>query len=110
MTAACNAKHIYGPIALLMKELFDSNCLSQSNADRLKAALNEYDRITCSECSKPYCPFLKTDDWIEFMGYTSLADVIYYYEDEGCIGPIKPRKGIDPLKAKWARRPGSYNP
>lgn len=110
MTATCSAEYIYGPIALLMKDLFYNDALSDTKAEELKVALDAYWEITCNECDKPHCQFLRATDWIEYLGYTSLADLVYHYEYEKGIGPIKRRKQIDPLKATWARRPGSYNP
>lgn len=110
MTATCSVEHVYGRIALLMKDLFDNDGLPDTKAGELRAALDEYWETTCNGCGKPYCRFLKVTDWIEYLGYTSLADLIERYDYENGIGQIKPRKGVEPLKATWARRPGSYNP
>ncbi|MCA8495753.1 hypothetical protein, partial [Burkholderia arboris] len=111
MAAICSADGIYGEIASLMKELYDQGQLSEESSTRLVAALDKYWDIECdSECSMPYCKFQKPSDWIEYMGYTSLADLICRYDYESGIQPIKQRRSIDPLKASWARRPGHYSP
>ena len=108
MKEICGAEHIYAEIASLMEELYEHKRLAKGNTARLRKALNEYWMIECDhDCRTPFCKFKKPIDWIEYMGYTSLADLLKKFEYESRIKPIKQGASGDPLSA---RRSGHYNP
>ena len=91
-----------------MGELYEHKRLAKGNTARLRKALDEYWLIECDfDCRMPYCQFKRPNDWIEYMGYTSLSDLLNKFEYKPRIKPIKQGGSGDPLRA---RRPGHYNP
>jgi hypothetical protein len=114
MTTRCDAERIFQPLHDLLKKLSDSELTAKNDKNELVNLLNEYWDIECPEdnaCTANTCSFAKPIDWVEYHGYTCLADLIYRYnyEDDGVM-ELKDRKAIDPLDAPWARRNGHYNP
>lgn len=111
MSTGCSATGIYPLISALMRELFYDNSLSPQKQTELIEALDSYCDIECDvTCEMPQCPYARPSDWVSFVGYTSLSDLLDHYDHENGIVPIKRRGGIDPLKASWARRPGHFSP
>lgn len=113
MAESCKAKPECSTIRALMEELFRNDTLPEGKQAELKAALDGYWEIECPEnvCMViPYCPCAVASDWIEYLGYTSLGDLVDHYEYDEGIQPIKTRSSLDSLDAPWARRPGHYSP
>lgn len=111
MRKTCGAENIYAEIESLMRELYENRRLAKGNTARLREALDQYWDTECEfDCCMPYCKFKRPSDWIEYMGYTSLYDLLDQFEYRPRISPIKQRHSVDPLNATWARRRGHYNP
>lgn len=111
MSSSCSATNIYLVISSLMRELFYRDSLSEKEQEQLVEALNSYYDIECEVfCEMPHCPYARPTDWVTSIGYTSLSDLLEHYDHDKGIVPIKSRRGLDTLKATWARRPGHYSP
>lgn len=111
MANRCSAADIHPNIHELMSRLFYKGKLTESDISDLTSALDSYYDIECYiECKLPFCPYVKPCDWAEFLGYTSLSDVLDYYDHESGVGPVKKKDSIDTLDANWIRRPGHYSP
>jgi len=50
------------------------------------------------------------EDWIEYHGFPCLYDLIESLDQSEPIDRIPQAKSLDAFNAKWARRPGHYNP
>ena len=108
MKGICGAEHLHAEVASLMEDLYEHERLSKADTARLKKALDEYWMIECDhECRMPFCKFQRPVDWIEYKGYTSLADLLNNFEYELQIKPIEQGAAGDPLRTS---RPGHYNP
>jgi hypothetical protein len=107
MATGCSASSIYPIISDLMRQLFHNSSLTDPQKLNLTEALDKYFDIECDVvCAMPQCPYTRPSDWVSFLGYTSLSDLLDHYDYEEGIAPIKVRGGIDTLRATWARRPG----
>lgn len=109
----CDAEILFPEIEKLVKKLSDGNTLGENEDKSLRKFLDEYwNNIECPfECRPNKCLYANPQTWIEYHGYTSMAELLWYFEYEG-IDTLKLRdkKSIDALDANWARRPGNYNP
>ena len=113
MNIVCEAEKLFPQIEILIKRLSDGESLSKREDKSLRKLIDEYWEIECPEkqCAPNSCPFAKPDDWIEFHGYKTLADLLWYFEYEGIKKlQLKNKGSIDTLDAHWAKRPGHYNP
>jgi hypothetical protein len=111
---SCDALTLFVDIESLIKKLSDKQ-LSIEDDKLLRGLLDKYWSIDCpsdaSDCLPSKCPFADREDWIEYYGYTSLADLLNYFEYEDMeILQLKGRSGIDTMNAHWARRSGHFNP
>jgi len=114
MTTKCNAEVIFTDLHDLFKKISDEKLKSIKDKEKLIKLLDQYWEIECPEDNQwtpRTCLYAKPINWIEFHGYTCMADLIkrYDYEENGIID-LKNHKTIDPLKAHWACRNGHYNP
>lgn len=101
------------PAPGLLKLIDDKEFMSARQKERLKELLELWDSIECPEtgCIPEKCPYALPIDWVEYRGYVNLHDLIEHLDQTKEINAIPVRKKtVDPLKAKWARRKGHYNP
>lgn len=112
MANKCHVTGIHQTISDLLRDLTYNGLLPEAQQQVLIAALNEWSDVECpvESCEAAVCPYSKTADWIGYLGYTSLANLLEHYDHTNGIVPIKERCSVDPLDATWARRPGHYNP
>lgn len=115
MRIPCDAEKLYPKIEELIKKLCDNERLTKREDETLRASLDEYWQIECpfegKFCLPNQCPFATPQNWIEYEGYTSLADLLWYFEYEEIENlEVKEKRFIDPMDAHWARRCGHYNP
>ena len=114
MAIRCEAEELFPEIEKLIKKLSDGNTLGEDDDNRLRELLTKYWSIEeCPfECLPTRCSYAKPETWIEYHKYTSMADLLYYFEYDEEIDTLelKDKKAIDTLDAHWARRPGHYDP
>ena len=115
MEIPCEAEKLFPHIRELMKKLSDGKRLGKSDDRKLRELLDKYWDIDCpfdGRCCLPNkCSYANPETWIEYHGYTSMADLLSYFEYEDVDElDLEDKKSIDTLDACWARRPGHYNP
>ena len=112
MAIRCEAERYFPSIERLIKELSDGTVLRDDDDSTLRQLLNKYWKVECPfECLPNRCSYANPKTWIEYHGYTSMADLLANFEYEGKdVLELKDRNSIDTLDAHWGRRPGHYNP
>ena len=108
----CETILFFQEIHDLLKLISDKKFMSLKEKLRIKELLDLWDEIECPEsgCIPENCPYAMPIDWVEFHGYLNLHDLIEHLDQTKKIDFIPRRKSVEPLKAKWARRNGHYNP
>ena len=109
----CKVEGSVGEIAELLLRLSDGVVPSEASRVRLTQLLDRWDAATCPSdvCVPGNCPFRRaTDPWIQFHGFANLYDLIMKLEQRKPIDRIPANEGVDAFDARWARRPGHYNP
>ena len=99
---------IYGLLELIR----DKKKLSQSQNQDLKELVGSWKKTHCpkSGCIPGKCPYGYPYEWVEKLGYKNLHQLIKHLDQTKDIDFIPRKRSIDPLKAKWARRKGHFNP
>jgi hypothetical protein len=114
MKISCEAENLFVKIQKYLLKLSDETHLSKSEDKELRSLLDEYWNIKCPEgkdCLPNTCSFASPISWVEYHGYTSLGELLWYFEYEGVKKlKLNNKSSIDTLDAYWARRNGHYNP
>lgn len=115
MDIPCEAEKLFPNIEKLMKKLSDGKRLGKNDDKKLRELLGKYWDIECpfeGQCCLPNrCSYANPETWIEYHGYTSMADMLWYFKYEEMDElKLKDKKSIDALDAHWGRRRGHYNP
>ena len=78
----------------------------------LKRTIRDWRGIECSRsaCIVGRCPYLGSDDWVEFRGFSSIYAVIDSVDISKPLRFFPTTDGFDVFNVPWARRPGHYNP
>ncbi|ELX7501884.1 hypothetical protein SKP08_001949 [Vibrio fluvialis] len=111
----CDARSIYLSIESLIQKLSDGITLDSSEDNKLRELLDEYWDIECPSeqgaCQANTCMYAAPHSWIEYHGYVSMNELLWYFDYENMkVLELKNKNSVDMLAAKWARRPGHYNP
>jgi len=113
MDTTCGAEALFDEIEKYLQKLSDGVRLSKSEDKKLRSILDQYWGIECPEgktCLPNTCLFAKPITWVEYHGYTSLGELLCYFEYEDIeVLKLKNRGSIDTLDAHWARRGGHFN-
>ncbi|EKO3409299.1 hypothetical protein R1U54_001361 [Vibrio fluvialis] len=112
---SCDAERLYLSIEPLIKKLSDGAVLVVEEDKRLRELLDEYWDIECPSeaeaCRANSCIYAVPYSWIEYHGYISMNDLLGHFDYENMkVLELKNKNSVDMLGAKWARRPGHYNP
>ena len=112
MQIRCKAENYFPNIERLIRQLSDGKALGEDDDNMLRRLLREYWNAECPfECVPNRCLYANPITWIEYHGYTCMADLLSNFEyDEIDTLDLKDRNPMDTLNAHWARRPGHYNP
>ena len=110
MQIQCEAERYFPSLEKLIKKLSDGEILQEDDDSTLRKLLDNYWKVECPfDCLPNRCSYAYPNSWIEYHGYTSMADLLWHFEYEGIqILELKDRNSIDALDAP--RRPGNYNP
>jgi len=112
MPKLCPVGHIADEMNALLRLLSERTELDADQDKRLRELIVEWDSILCEQgCDAKFCSFLRPYDWVTYLGYRHLYEVIgpLPRDDETALA-VKPRKSFDALRASWAKRDGHYNP
>jgi hypothetical protein len=110
----CNVQHIAHPLEELLKKLSEGKSLSDVEAGKLQALIEEYWNGDCGSqsCRPGNCSFRRPHDWLQIPHrYKDIADVLCYEKSGVSDNPprLRARHGVEALRVPL-RRPGHYNP
>lgn len=108
----CETAEFFEPMSDLLRSIAYYGPLDKQRWHLLKTLLDRWDSIDCPEggCNAGICSYAKATDWVECQGYSCLFDLIQDLDQSDPIECLPVKKGFETLRAKWARRPGNYNP
>ena len=112
MQIQCEAERYFSSLEKLIKKLSDKTTLQDDDDRKLRNLLDNYWNVECPfDCVPNRCSYADPKTWIEYHGYTCMADLLLHFEyEELGVLELKDKKSIDALAAHWGRRPGHYNP
>lgn len=102
----------YDDIHDILKDISYKTPIADDKKAVLKRLIGRWYEIECPHdaCTPVLCPYLKQIDWVLYHGYKNMHELITCLDVNKEINQIPDRKSIEPLKAKWARRPGHFGP
>lgn len=115
MEISCEAEKLFPKIEKIIKKLSDGKSLTEEEDSSFRALLDTYFNIDCPFngrfCLPRRCSYANPESWINYHGYKSMADLLYYFVYEN-VKPLtlKNKKSIDIMDAYWAKRSGHYDP
>ena len=112
MPKLCPVGHIAGEMNALLRQLSERTELDTDQDKRLNELIVEWDSVLCEQdCDAKFCSFMRPYDWVTYLGYQNLYEIIDRLPRDGETALIiKPRKSFDVFRASWAKRDGHYNP
>lgn len=108
----CPVDQSYYELEPLMSKLVYDGRLLRGEAKQMQMLIKQYMSVECdtwpTRCPPGTCPFARPGpEWVGYLGYTSMNDVLRQYELTTKLEAPKPRRGFDAMKATWAQLPGS---